>query len=587
MRAVTQAHQAAPTAGIPDAAGRWPRALALVATAAVGVTIAGLLVAWPWTGFAATWRQWAGRPYASMLPWLAAYLGIATFGGGRRRAWWRLAAAAMLVGVWSTFRVLSMGDDHWWRKATADGVFTWAEPLSSVLHAIAYRTLGAGSIEWLAVACGWLATVAWLAVTDRLLDGARGRWPRFAAAAVWVASGVCGTFFARYVEHSQIGVPLLVLGLGNLTAWSRAVAASPPTSAARGALLVGAAQLTLAALMHLQYVGMLVAAVAAALLVGARRGVLATLADGVRLILLVGAMLAATVVLLRALPFRPFVGSVAGGADGRLLVPFCGDGGSWFAPGCLLAADHLAVVATILAFAAPLALPAMAMALWPRGRGLDLVLAATGLAYVVFVVAYGFDLGWPTDLDLMMAMSPGLTLSVVVAIARAANGWSAPVRAGCAVLLLAAIWSTWSMIGPLVRPIGADLCQQNSASAALVVDGHGVTGRGPFLVEGPADSELTLVAHGPPGAPFWILRGVPHPVFSGFPYGSVSDIELPEGLAPDAFVHVGTLDDSGRAEVKWRVVALADGSLPGLQMLVMQTGDGPRSVASSAFYLVE
>lgn len=554
--------------------------LAACAAVLLAAASATLFAIWPWTGFGATFGTWVGLPYASMLFWLALYLAMATFGHGRGRARiaWRIAAATALLGVWSTFRVLSMGDDHWWRKATSEGTYTYAEPLSSALHALVCAVGGAEAIEWIAVVFGWLATIAWLQATDRLREtGERERLARSIAALVWVSSGVCGTFFARYVEHSQLGVPLLVLGLANLTLWSRAVAvanAGDLASLPRRRLLVGAAQLALAACLHLQFVGMLVAGVGGALVVGARRGLRNLVADMAAIALVVLALGGATVVGLRLSPLHPYFGSVAGGADGHWLVP----------PAAMFGAEHLALTANILLFAAPLLLPAIVVWL-ARRRAAELALLAPALAYCGFVATYGFDLGWPVDLDLMVAMSPSLSLPIVVVLMRAV-AWPRAGRLAVLAALAVATWSTWSVIGPLVRPIGADLSQQNSADATLQIVGV-PPGRAPVVVEVTEGDRLTLVAHGAPGALFWILKGLPHPVFSGFPYGSVSDIELPGGFTKAALLQAGALDESGSATVTWQVEALADGSLPALQMLVFPPGRNGRSVASAAFYLLD
>lgn len=553
--------------------------------------VLALGAAWPFTGFSSTYGRWLGWPYASMVALVCLYLAAAVRGSGRRRWLWQLAASACLGVIWSSFRVLSMGDSHWWRKATADGTVSYAEPLSSLAHGLVFSSLGAGALEWMAPVVGFIATFVWLRVSDRLFVRAEGPaavFARFVAALLWVSSGICAVFFHRYVEHSQIGVPLLVLGLANLTTWSRNVASATGGADVRsGHLFAGMAQLAIAALSHLQYAGMLAAGLGSALLVGSRLGLRRVARDMALLLAMVAGLIGATFAVLKASPFRVVTGSVAGGGDGVWLVPLVGGGGSWFEPGALLSASHLASVARTIVFACPLALPFALAVPWCLRRGADpsrdLVLAGTALAYVLFVSLYSFDLGWPNDLDLMVAMSPSLLLLVTAWLLPASQQWSPGRRIALTALLLAAATATWCLVAPLVRPVSSVLSQRNSSAASLYVQGIG-EGAAPFRVPVEPGASIEFHASGPPGSEFWICKGVPSPACEGNPYGGVADIEFVNGLEPSVFVHVGVFDAEGKATATWTVQPLADGRLPGVQMIVFDRQQVRTSQTSAAFY---
>ena len=112
------------------------------------------------------------------------------------------------------------------------------------------------------------------------------------------------------------------------------------------------------------------------------------------------------------------VSSFHGGLNGQLWLPLTTANG-WFEPGTLLAPDRVAMTAGILWFAVPAWFLAMPRIVWiARGaaaRGwLAPLLPAT--AYVVLVSGFEFDLGWPYDLDLMVASSPALLWFVLEAL---------------------------------------------------------------------------------------------------------------------------------------------------------------------------
>ncbi|HEX5050969.1 MAG TPA: hypothetical protein VFZ65_04285 [Planctomycetota bacterium] len=543
----------------------------------------------PLTGLLANWCEWVVWPYLRMVLLVGLFVTSAASGSRRWPRASALFASASLLGVWSSFRVLTMGDGYWWRHATSEGTISYAEPVSSLVYGFTHELLGAAAIEWISPAVGFVATYVWIRATDRLFarEPAGAAYVRLLAALFWAASGVCTLFFHRYVEHTQLGIPLVTLGLANLTVWSRDVVRAVPHLRSK-TLFVGVAQLTLAALTHLQYAGLWVAGLGAAMLVGLRTGVRRSLQNAAGAAIVAAALIACTIGVARSSPFRPVVGSIAGGADNRWLVLWTDASGSWFGPGTLLAPDHLALIAHVLAFACPLCLPfaLVVLATWRRRRSQppdDLVLVGTALAYVAFVSLYGFDLGWPRDADLMIAMSGSLSLLVAGGVIAAAGQWAARRRTALVIVMCALAFANWSVIAALVRPAWTNICQRNSAEATLLVDGIG-EGAAPFHVHAQRGESVRLEASGPPGAAFWICKGLPSPAWEGHPYGGVADIELTNGIEVAAFVHAGVFDAAGQASLTWKVEPLADGRNPGLQMIVFRRSGASENTTSAAFY---
>ena len=380
------------------------QSLRTVLVLVVAVAVLGLVAAWPFVAGAAANPIQRAALHPVMLVGFAGFLASASI-GGRYRPLWRVVACAGLLANWCAFRVLTMGDGAVWRVDTANGEVSYAEPLSSLLYAIVHHGASPAAIEWIPPLAGVLATYAWLDATDRLMakPGTRAVWAtRFGAALMWASSGVLVVFHQRYVEHTQLGIAPLLVGLSQLTLYTHARADRRP---ARGALVLGSAGLALAAVSHLQYSGMLVAGVGATLLLAFRHR-----DEGFRVAKICALVIGAIVGVVRAVfalsPFETIIGSVMGGADARLLVT----ADEVFSP------PHLAMVAGALTFAVPMALPFGVLMLTAQRRaastGKDLALVAAGGAYLAFVGLYGFDLGWPRDTDLMISMSPALSLLV-------------------------------------------------------------------------------------------------------------------------------------------------------------------------------
>jgi len=536
------------------------------------------------------WLHWAGAPPFRVVLAVAGFVTVAVVCARRTSSWrWHAVAATCLFAGWASCRVLTMGDAYWLRRAAADGVVTASSPGSGLLCHLTAMAFGMPALEWIAPVCGWLATFLWMSTTTPRLGRVEGVSPADASRVtglLWLGAGVCAVFFHGHVEHTQPGVPLMIVGIDRL----RSSLLVPPQvggTGGRGSLLLGMAALTCAALMHLQFAGLAVVA-AGAVLAGRARLRAGLPMDLVASAAAVVACVAAGRVVLHLSGCTLVAGDVHGGPDGALLVPLRGADGSWFGEGALLSRSHTTLVAGALLFAAPAAfawalgavVPAWRRANWSPD---ELVLAAGACAYLAFLASCGFDLGWPLDVDLMVTMSPALLVFLAEPLARATAAGAGRWRRAVWGLLALGVVSTWALVGPLVRARGDDLSQDNTALATLRVDGVG-SGRGPFRVRFDAETPVLLEVAGPPGAPFGVFRGRPRPVAGGHPYGGVADIDLGPTLTPDLLVFQGLLDADGRATFSWRALPFEDGELPGIQALIGQRERWKMERMSAAFY---
>ncbi|MCB9884311.1 MAG: hypothetical protein H6838_02400 [Planctomycetes bacterium] len=506
-------------------------------------------------------RVWAALLGAALLALLLTRRGV-----GER--WRNLLLSLALGGLWVSCRAMPLGDAYLWRRHAGDGVVTWSEMGSSALYALVARLLGPGAIEWLSPLAGIVATWCWLQVLASLRRAGEPatRITVLGDLLVWMGSGVMVTFCFGYVEHTQWGVAPLLLACGS---WSRYPHAALPGRA----FAIGASWLGLAAMMHAQYVGLLVAIPLLALANVPRRGLRAALLDLVSGVIAVLAVAAGVFGLVWLSGLRIVSGHVHGGADGQLLMPF----------GALLGAEHLTLVGLVLLFAVPALAAACLVVLFSlrtalagvRGGGIELLAAG----YVAFVVLMQFDLGWPQDVDLMVTMSAPLSLLVARLLHHGLDRAHRPIRSALLLGLFALLFSTWSIAGPLLRPIDAPVAQQNQPGATLLLTGRD-------------GDQVTLEVRGPAGAPFVVFEGPPSPGYSGFAYSGRIDLRLADKLLDTPKVAAGTLDAQGIATVRYAPRRDAGGALLAVQAMVSQpvasqprasqTSPGPVSVRFSA-----
>ncbi len=498
------------------------------------------------------WRVWGVLLGVALFALLLTRRGV----GERPR---NLLLAVGLGALWASCRAMPLGDAYLWRRHAVDGVVTWSEMGSSALYALVARVLGPHAIEWLSPVAGVIATYCWLQVLASLRrrDEPVTRVTVLGDLLVWMGSGVLVTFCFGFVEHTQWGVAPLLLACGR---WARYPGGALPGRD----FAVGGAWLGLAAVMHAQYAGLLVALPLLALANVHHRGVRAAAFDLASGLIGAGAVAAGVFAIVWLTGLRIVSGHVHGGADGNLLVPL----------GELFGADHLTLVGLVLLFAAPaLAAACLVVLLSLRGalaglRGSGLELLAAG--YVAFVVLMQFDLGWPQDVDLMVTMSAPLSLLIARLLHHGLDRARAPIRSALLLGLSALLLSTWSIAGPLLRPIEAPVPQQNQAGATLQLVAR--EGR-----------SVTLEVRGPAGAEFLVFEGPYSPGYSGFAYSGGIDLRLADKLLDTPKVAAGKLDAQGLATVPYSPRADARGRLLAVQAMVSQPGPRVRFSAAVTF----
>jgi len=432
------------------------------------------------------WLAWFHRwPPVPVVAWLLAYLALAW--AARRRRWIAALLPFTLFALYLSREVPPFGDTGFWRQHAGRTALYLSEPLSqAVLH------LARAHLDLVAPVVGLLAAAAWLLAW---------RGDRLAGALWYLGSGLHLCFFRGFVENTQLAVPCALLYLALLTRHR--------ASGSRRDIIAAGACLALACLCHGQNV-----ALAPALLLAGRRALLGAAAAAV--------VTAVVLALLLALGFTFEAGNLGGGANRTLFAPLGSD-----APG------HEARVAAILTGAAPVAWLAPFLFL-RRPRALrDPVTAVAALGGLAFVALVEFDLGFPQDWDVMVALTLPLHLHAARRLPAAAA------------LLPPAL--AWALMAAFLLPPGTG--QPNGPRAALEVAGAPVgEARGPFTIAlAPGARAVTLDWRGPPGSLARLYAGSPNPGHGGSACRGFLDVGTPPDYADLRLLFEGSLDGSGFA----------------------------------------
>lgn len=452
-----------------------------------------------------------------------------------------------LLAAWLLCRATTMGDSIQWRNVMATERISLAETGSSLAYRLVF-SIAPAAVDFVAPCLGTVATVLWLRCNQRAAapDAVHERL-RMAALA-WLSSGILAAFFRGYVEHTQLGVLFLVLALGQLrstTPIADAEAGASTRSLARFGLWIGVAGFT-----HLHYVGF--APVAFVVCLAQPWPFVRRLTTGAALTLLPILMTGGGIALVHLAGAEFSMESFHGGS-GSLWMPLVSANG-WFAPGTLLSPDRLSLTAGVLCFAAPTWIVALPLLVWSaRGGGarrlLEPLLPAA--AYLTLMAGFEFDLGWPRDIDLMVASSPALLWLILEGLGRRQPGSAAP-------MLVIGLWVplsvvTWLLIAPLVRPVGDSPRQANSEAASLTV-GDTIAPGGPVRIARPGTGDRVPIAvRAKPGATFFVLQGTKAPGAIEHPYDGSWDIAHPGRFEETPVVVTGTIGPDGwfRCEIVW------------------------------------
>jgi hypothetical protein len=533
--------------------------------------------------FALGGGDWVRGVHASQILCISVFCAVATLWPTGRSAWGRVVGALVLVVLYGSYRVLSMGDGPWWIASSEQGIVTLAEPLSSWVQATLVRCWGREALFAWPVLMGGFTAWTWMYVMDRALGANRDWRCRLLAALIWGTSGISIGFFSYYVEHSQSGIPFVLFAF---SAFRRNHIERGKTHS-ESSFYVGVALLAVAAACHLQYLAVLIAVSGSFWLrLCRRRGEVWWKGLAVSIGIAAG-VIGTTYGVVFLGPYDVQAFSVGGGLDQRLMVHVWPKDAIAWNVHALLSLEHWLLVGKIVVLSAPLMLAA-ALATYAAGRrdrGEDYAVAwLPALAWMGFIALFGFDLGWPTDADLMLSMSVVPLWICAEAILTRDSSWMQKWSPSMIVLAIVCLANTWTITGALTRSVWGQLGQQNSARASLELkDGQPRQAVAPFRIVCRTGEHFRFEARGNPNCSYMVMRGIPCVAWGGHPYGGTADIEV--RFQPEYIVSAGLFDAQGKADFDYVVEKLGQDLMPGLQMVVTEPGQSPETSAAFFFEL--
>jgi len=356
--------------------------------------------------------------------------------------------AVVLGAVYATVHAQPLGDHDIWLRAARHNALGASELLASVVYRLVFLAGGEPAMNYVAPVCGVVFAYLFLSLCDRLFVDGAGRdadLTKKLCSLSFLAVSWHLLFATGYIENPQLSLPFLVLAIG---AWSRYRTAAAP----RRQLLIGSAWLAVACLFHGQNVALLPALpLLVWLCAPSERSRAQRAADLARGAAVFAGIVAAVLGLLWISPFWIHTGHVS---KWIFLPPVSVQGIDY----ALFDAAHFSLVANVLLLASPIvyALPGLlviplarrSLLSAPRAHPELLILA---LGYCGFAFFVYFQLGFPTDFDLMLSLAVPLHLYLLRSlVAWAAHGRAAAVTS-IAVLLAGAVGS-WSVVSALLLP---------------------------------------------------------------------------------------------------------------------------------------
>lgn len=323
------------------------------------------------------------------------------------------------VTMYLSFRGPALGDNSWSNPPT--GVLLGSSILGH-FELLMVRAVHL-SPSLLPVISGVAAAFAFVAAADDLIgyhhpgDYRRGTLARM----LYMGSALHVLFFFGFLEVTSPAVPVLILSFLFFQRYLRSAVKERHSS-----LLWAVSLFTLSCLIHGQNTFLFPCIPAAIILKHWKNGtVKGAFLD---VVLSVGAVSALWMVMygcVSVLGYTIVPGDINGGGDGMRFLPVSTAGLNHPVRLLMFTNDHYLEVMNILIATAPgiIVLPIVFFIHWRKNPGflsspVIIFLSIAALGYIAFAFLWGFDLGFPTDLDLMFAMSSPLILLVTVFITR-------------------------------------------------------------------------------------------------------------------------------------------------------------------------
>lgn len=328
--------------------------------------------------------------------------------------WLPIAVAALLAAIWLWMEVRPMGDSGHWLAHAASKDLWLSEFLANYFFHLTYQ-LGI-EFQYVAPVFGALLVLSWFSLKPVLFEPADdGVWWLVLTFSL-TSSVVMALYTRNFIENTLLSVPVLLFHLRYALHYVRT---GQHLSRRYAAVL-----LALAILIHGQNMFMLPAFLLLVLIYPAALPTRIAIKVAFHTGLLIMGCIVTVILLFQLAGFNAVSGNIQGGGDGTRFIPILQSQASHFVRFLMFSPAHFVELSNIMLHVAPLLLWIPFLLLKTRYTGAtswlkplmnDSILASLAIyacAYLGFIFLWNFDLGYPTDLDLMVSL--GVTLNIAV-----------------------------------------------------------------------------------------------------------------------------------------------------------------------------
>jgi hypothetical protein len=326
-----------------------------------------------------------------------------------------LACSFILLVAYISFSIVKLGDyKEWIAIASGSDILYKSELLGNLTYNLAYNS--GLKLYYIAPIFGGITCFVYLLLGKKIIfDKVKDSYNLYFLYKLnFLSAGFSMLYYLNYVENTMLSIPF-----GLLYIYYAAEYLEHQNKLSR--LMVASFFLSIACLFHGQNTFLLPSLPFLILIGGLRnRNVKTILLHITASALVILSVVVVVLVILKAVGYQIESGNIYGGGDSQLFVPiFKKNATIIFTRFLMFSISHFMEISNIVLHASPATLILSALLLFNLAKRnknyfkVNSVIVVTGittLCYLAFIFLWNFDLGFPTDLDLMISL--GFPLSI-------------------------------------------------------------------------------------------------------------------------------------------------------------------------------
>ena len=324
--------------------------------------------------------------------------------------------SSILFVAYIGLRIQPLGDHLHWARQAGTNILWMSELLSNLIYNLVYNR--GISIQYIAPIFGWATCLVYLHIGKEIISETNSSYFTFLYRLSFLSTGTSILFYFNYIENTILSIPFSLLYLYFSIKFLK-------DNSKRLNLVAASLALSIACLFHGQNTFFIPSLYIFIIIEGLRNSDYKNILRNMALstIVIIATILTAITITTMA-GYQVLPGNINGGGDSAHFVPFFGADATRYTRFLMFSIGHLAEISNIVVHSSPAVLIFSIMFTYRvAARKHDYftsirdepVLVVTGvltLCYLLFVILWNFDLGFPVDLDLMISL--GFPLSIFI-----------------------------------------------------------------------------------------------------------------------------------------------------------------------------